>query len=102
MMYESSAAYSFSHSKKKTETSFINNSMLTTPSMTKYNQNILSKPKSGYHFSKTPKLNYKRAQTPGPGAYPGAQKGKFGKDTPKYSINTNDKKTTIEKLQNIQ
>ena len=59
MIYESSAAYSFSHSKKKTETSFINSSMLTTPSMTKYYENIIIKPKSGYHFSKTPKLSYK-------------------------------------------
>ena len=38
MIYEASAAYSFSHSKKKTETSFINSSMLTTPSMTKYSR----------------------------------------------------------------
>ena len=96
MIYESSAAYSFSHSKKKTETSFINSSMLTTPSMTKYYENIIIKPKSGYHFSKTPKLSYKRAQTPGPGAYPGAQKGKFGKEAPKYSMYVKDKKTTIE------
>ena len=97
MIYQSSAAYSFSHSKKKTDSSFINKSMLKTPSMTKYNKDILNKTEIGYHFSKTPKLNYKRAQTPGPGAYEGAQKGKFGKETPKYSMYIKDKKTTMEK-----
>ena len=96
MIYQSSAAYSFSHSKKKTDSSFINNSMLATPSLTQYNKEILSKSKTGYHFSKTPKLSFKRAQTPGPGAYEGAQRGQFGKDTPKYSMYKKDKKTTME------
>ena len=96
MIYKSSAAYSFGKSNKKTDTSFLNKSMLTTPEIGKYNQEIINKPTGGFKFSKEEKFKTFRPETPGPGKYD-INKSTMGDGVPKYSINTTDKETQMDK-----
>ena len=96
MIYKSSAAYSFGKSSKKTDTSFLNKSMLSTPEIGKYNENILTKPTGGFKFSKEEKFKSFGLQTPGPGKYD-TNKSTLGEGVPKYSINKTDKETHIDK-----
>ena len=96
MIYKSSAAYSFGKSTKKTDTSFLNKTMLTTPEIGKYNQDILVKPTGGFKFSKEEKFKTFRPETPGPGKYE-TNKTTMGEGVPKYSINTTDKETQMDK-----
>ena len=96
MIYKSSEAYSFAKSSKKTDTSFLNKSMLTNPDSGKYYQDILNKPTGGYKFSKEEKFKIFRPETPGPGKYD-LNKSTLGDGVPKYSINNSDKETQIGK-----
>ena len=96
MIYKSSAAYSFGKSSKKTDTSFLNKTMLTTPEIGKYNQDILTKPTGGFKFSKEEKFKTFRPETPGPGKYD-INKSTMGEGVPKYSINKTNKETQIDK-----
>lgn len=93
MIYKSSNAYSFGKSKK--DGALINKSLLTTPSVGKYNKEILNKPTGGYKFSKEAKLKAIRPKTPGPGKY---NPKKSLKNEPNYSINKTDKFTQIDKM----
>ena len=96
MIYKSSAAYSFGKSSKKTDTSFLNKTVLTTPEIGKYNKDILTKPSGGFKFSKEEKFKTLKIQTPGPGKYE-TNKTTLGEGVPKYSINKSDKETQIGK-----
>jgi hypothetical protein len=96
MIYKASAAYSFGKSSKKTDTSFLNKTMLTTPEIGKYNKDIITKPTGGFKFSKEEKFKTLKIQTPGPGKYE-TNKTTIGEGVPKYSINKSDKETQIGK-----
>ena len=96
MIYKASAAYSFGKSSKKTDTSFLNKTMLTTPEIGKYNKDIITKPTGGFKFSKEEKFKALKIQTPGPGKYE-TNKTTIGEGVPKYSINKSDKETQIGK-----
>ena len=96
MIYKASAAYSFGKSSKKTDTSFLNKTMLTTPEIGKYNKDILTKPTEGFKFPKEEKFKTLKIQTPGPGKYE-TNKTTIGEGVPKYSINKSDKETQIGK-----
>lgn len=85
MIYESSNAFSFPHATKDLEKVLINQELLKTPIVGKYTENVLEKPKGGYHFSKEEKLKQKRTKTPGPGKY-NANNDSFGQCTPKFSM----------------
>ena len=97
MIYKASAAYSFGKSSKKTDTSFLNKTMLTTPEIGKYNKEIITKPTGGFKFSKEEKFKTLKIQTPGPGKYE-TNKTTIGEGVPKYSINKSDKETQIGKV----
>ena len=96
MIYKSSAAYSFGKSAKKSDTTLLNKSMLTTPGIDKYNKEILTKPMGGFKFSKTEKFKTFGLKTPGPGKYE-TNKTTMGEGVPKYSINKTDKETQFGK-----
>jgi hypothetical protein len=96
MIYKASAAYSFGKSSKKTDTSFLNKTMLTTPEIGKYNKDIITKPTGGFKFPKEEKFKTLKIQTPGPGKYE-TNKTTIGEGVPKYSINKSDKETQIGK-----
>ena len=96
MIYKASAAYSFGKSSKKTDTSFLNKTMLTTPDFGKYNKEIINKPTGGFKFSKEEKFKTFRPETPGPGKY-NTDKTTIGEGVPKYSINKTEKETQIGK-----
>ena len=85
MIYESSNAFTFPHASKKIEKVLINPEQLKTPIVGKYTENIIQKPKGGFHFGKEAKLKQKRPKTPGPGQYD-TKNDIFGKCTPKFSM----------------
>ena len=96
MIYKASAAYSFGKSKKNTDKTLLNKSMLTTPDAGKYNTDIMTKPSGGFKFSKEEKFKTIGMKTPGPGKYE-TNKTTIGEGVPKYSINKTDKETQMGK-----
>ena len=92
MIYKSSFAYSFSgKSQRSSIIPFVHSKI---PPVGTYIKNILNPPSKGFRFSQTPKFKSNRPKTPGPGEY--NFKETFG-NAPKFSINKNDKITTIQK-----
>ena len=85
MIYESSNAFTFPHASKALEKVLINPEQLKTPTVGKYTENIIQKPKGGFHFGKEEKLKQKRPKTPGPGQYD-TKNDIFGQCTPKFSM----------------